>query len=231
MRITPVIAVVNESTVVTDEEVLTAIHDLQTQISYHFRPYWDSWAHLSFFDTLAHSRIPEDMWILSILDDSDQAGALGYHDVTDANKPILKVFAKTDQKYGLSWTVTASHEILEALADPWVSAAWQVTNTEFYALEVGDPVEADALGYKVNGRTLVSDFITPAWFVPGLSGVKYDRQGHLDGPLTLADGGYCSIFVSGHGWTQKQLFDGELRDVTPEADDRRFRDRSRAVST
>jgi hypothetical protein len=229
MRITPVIAVVNESTVVTDEEVKTAIQDLQTQISYHFRPYWDSWAHLSFFRMPAD--IPDDMWLLSILDDSDQAGALGYHDVTDTNKPILKVFAKTDQKYGLSWTVTASHEILEALADPWVSAAWQVTNTEFYALEVGDPVEADALGYKVNGRTLVSDFITPAWFVPGLTGVAYDRQRHLTAPLQLADGGYCSIFVSGRGWTQKQMFEGQLRDMVPEADDRRFRDRSRAVST
>jgi len=48
-----------------------------------------------------------------ILDDSDQAGALGYHDLTSDGLPIGKVFAASDLKAGTSWTVTASHELLE----------------------------------------------------------------------------------------------------------------------
>ena len=218
------IAVENKSTVLTDPQVQAAIPALQQQVSYHFKPYWNEGARLVFVP--AGSVPPIGSWVLSILDDSDQAGALGYHDVTKDNTPLLKVFAKTDQENGLSWTVTASHEILEAIADPWISSAWQTSNTEFYAVEVGDPVEADQLGYEI-GNVLVSDFILPGWFVPGLKVLKYDYAGHLSGPLQVASGGYVSIFVSGTGWTQKQMREGQLVDAELEKDDPRFRDRSK----
>ena len=58
---------------------------------------------------------PKGDWWVVILDDSDEGGALGYHDVTDEGLPLGKVFAGTDILYGISWTVTASHEILEML--------------------------------------------------------------------------------------------------------------------
>jgi hypothetical protein len=218
------LAVENKSSVLTDAEVQGAIPALQQQVSYHFKPYWNEGARLVFVP--AGSVPPIGSWLLSILDDSDQAGALGYHEVTADNTPLLKVFAKTDQDHGLSWTVTASHEILEAIADPWVSSAWQTSNTEFYALEVGDPVEADQLGYQI-GNVLVSDFILPAWFVPGLKVPKYDYAGHLNGSLQVAPGGYVSIFVSGSGWTQKQMHEGQLVDVQRDKGDPRFRDRSK----
>ena len=121
------IAVENKSTVLTDPQVQAAIPALQQQVSYHFKPYWNEGARLVFVP--AGSVPPIGSWVLSILDDSDQAGALGYHDVTKDNTPLLKVFAKTDQENGLSWTVTASHEILEAIADPWISSAWQTSST------------------------------------------------------------------------------------------------------
>ena len=219
------IAIENQSSVLTDEEVQAAIPALQHQVSYDFKPYWNEGARLVWVPSGSAPPTGAGAWVLSILDDSDQAGALGYHDVTADNTPLMKVFAKTDQDNGLSWTVTASHEILEALADPWISAAWQTSNTEFVALEVGDPVEADELGYTING-VLVSDFILPAWYVSGLNVPKYDFADHLSGPLQVAPGGYVSIFVSCKGWTQKQMRDGELVDVEREADDPRFRDRS-----
>src|SRR5262249_1467902 len=142
------------------------------------------------------------------------------------NTPLLKVFARTDLDSGLSWTVTASHEILEAIADPWISSAWQTSDTEFYAIEVGDPVEADELGYTIGGVP-VSDFILPAWFGPGLNVPKYGYAGRLSGPLEVAPGGYVSIFVSGEGWTRRQMREGELIEVELDPDDPRFRDRSR----
>jgi hypothetical protein len=219
------IAVENKSSVLTDEEVQAAIPAWQHQVSYDFKPYWNEGARLVWVPSGSSPPTGAGSWLLSILDDSDQAGALGYHDVTADNTPLMKVFARTDLDSGLSWTVTASHEILETLADPWISAAWQTSNTEFVALEVGDPVEADELGYLIEG-VLVSDFILPAWYVSGLKVPKYDFAGHLSGPLQIAPGGYVSIFVSCQGWTQKQMRDGALVDVDRDPDDPRFRDRS-----
>jgi len=118
-------------------------------------------------------------------------------------------------------------QILEAIADPWVSAAWQTSNTEFYAVEVGDPVEEDKLGYKIGG-VLVSDFILPAWFVKGLKVPKYDFAGHLKAPLQIAPGGYASVFTSGKGWKEKQMRKGRLVAVKRDPDDARFRDRSKS---
>ena len=57
-------------------------------------------------------------WWLSILDNTDRAGVLGHHDLTPDGLPVGKSFAGTDKHYGHSWTVTASHELLEMLADP-----------------------------------------------------------------------------------------------------------------
>ena len=219
------IAIENKSSVLTDDEVRGAIPALQHQVSYDFKPYWNEGARLVWVPSGSSPPSGAGAWLLSILDDSDQAGALGYHDVTPDNTPLMKVFAKTDQDNSLSWTVTASHEILEALADPWINSAWQTSNTEFVALEVGDPVEADELGYAIDGVE-VSDFILPAWFVSGLKVPKYDFAGHLSGPLQVASGGYISIFVSGKGWTQKQMRDGRLVDAERDEDDPRFRDRS-----
>jgi hypothetical protein len=219
------IAIENKSSALTDKEVQAAIPALQQQVNYDFKPYWNEGARLVWVPSGSSRPTGAGSWLLSVLDDSDQAGTLGYHDVTSDNTPLLKVFAKTDLDSGLSWTVTASHEILEALADPWVSSAWQMTNREFVALEVGDPVEADELGYMIDG-TLVSDFILPAWFVKGLKVPKYDFAGHVGGPLQVAPGGYVSIFVSGKGWTEKQMRGGELVDSARDKDDPRFRDRS-----
>jgi hypothetical protein len=219
------IAIENKSSVLTDKEVQAAIPALQHQVSYDFKPYWNEGARLVWVPPRSAPPTGAGAWLLSVLDDSDQAGDLGYHDVTADNTPLMKVFAKTDLDSGLSWTVTASHEILEALADPWASAAWQTSNREFVALEVGDPVEADELGYLIDG-TLVSDFILPAWFVKGLKVPKYDFAGHLSGPLQIAADGYVSIFASGKGWTEKQMRHGELVEVERDKADPRFRDRS-----
>lgn len=233
MRVYPVISVTNNSTVISDDEIQHKIMPaLQHQISYHFKPYWDSGANLKW----AGKKALPDTWELAFLDDSDEAGALGYHDFDPQAYPVGKVFAGTDQQYGLSPSVTASHEVLEMLADPYINLAAQTSNTEFYGYEVGDPVEADEDGYYINVarhneqqiNVLVSDFILPLWFIPESSGRRYDYCRHLSNPLEVREGGYVSIFTSGEGWGQYQKQQGELVKVPFEEDDSpRFRDRSK----
>lgn len=204
------VAVINESTVLTDDEVQAALPVFQHQANYHFRPFWDAGCRLHWVPK-GMQPLP-GMWQFVILDDSDQAGALGYHDYTPDGLPVAKVFAKTDAKYKLSWTVTFTHELLEALADPDIVNLKQITDTQLYAVEVGDPVEADGFGYDIDG-ILVTDFVLPAWYHPGVSARRYDYAGHCKQPLEILEGGYQSIYVSGKGWTQVTMRNGRVAHV------------------
>jgi hypothetical protein len=100
------ISIINESTVVSDNEVIAAIADLQTQVSRDFAAAWGIHADLTFVPS--GSQPASGSWWLSILDNADQAGALGYHDITNEGRPLGKVFAATDKQFGANWTVTAS---------------------------------------------------------------------------------------------------------------------------
>jgi hypothetical protein len=152
------------------------------------------------------SHEPKLAWKVIIADTSDEAGALGYHDFTPDGRPISYVFVKDDLKYGYSPTVTATHEIAEMIADPWISQLFQISDTQFFAQEIGDPVEDDSLGYEIKvdpyPSVLCSDFVTPRWFVPGSEGYILDHCQKVDKPLELLPGGYMSVFTSGHGWNQ-----------------------------
>src|SRR5437899_3606494 len=142
------IAVLNPSTVVPDADVKAALPAFQSQVSDDFAPVWGIDASLRFLPSGSKPAAGE--WWLSILDDSDQAGALGYHDLTKEGLPLGKVFAKSDIDNGYIWTVTASHELLEMLGDPDINltAFVQKTNDSgrLYAYEVCDACEADKFG-------------------------------------------------------------------------------------
>jgi hypothetical protein len=201
------IAFTNLSTVLKDAEVQAAIKPLQMQISRDFAPIWGVEADLSF--VAKDTKPPPKTWVIGVFDDSDQAGALGYHDLTEDGLPLGKVFARTDIQYNSAWTVTASHELLEMLADPDINLYALLQNgieISFYAYEVCDACEADEFGYKING-TLVSDFVYPPWFEgfrkPGST--QFDQQNQITKPFDLLKDGYISVFdVSyNNGWYQQ----------------------------
>ena len=58
------------------------------------------------------------------------------------------------------------------------------SDSKIYALEVCDAVEADELGYQIDG-VQVSDFITPAWFEPTCAD-RMDFKKHVSKELELA---------------------------------------------
>jgi hypothetical protein len=197
----PKIAIVNRSSVMEDAAVSAITQALQTQVSRDFEPIWGARAQLSFVGS--RDKAPKDAWWLLVLDSSDQADALGYHDVTPAGLPTGKAFAKSDIDDGLEPSVTISHELLEMLADPEINLCAQVGN-RLYAYEVCDPCEADAYGYRIGG-VLVSDFVTPVWFqpVPRPRG-GYDFRNKIKRPLALLPGGYLQYLAleSSDGWQQ-----------------------------
>jgi len=202
------ISVINESTILTDSEVTPVVVALQQQVTNDFRPVWGIDAELTMIPQ--GQQPPTGTWWLAILDDSDQAGALGYHDLTPDGLPIGKVFAGSDLKAGTSWTVTASHELLEMLADPNVNLSVMVQNDNttgtLYAYEVCDACEDDSFGYQIN-NVLMSDFVYPTWFenFRTQGSTQFDRMNKIQGPLQLLTNGYIGVFdvTAGTGWQQQ----------------------------
>jgi hypothetical protein len=202
------ISVINESTVLTDAEVIPVVVALQQQVTNDFRPIWGTDAELKMVPQGTQS--PAGTWELVILDDSDQADALGYHDLTPDGLPLGKIFAASDLKAGTSWSVTASHELLEMLADPNINLTAFVQNANtsgtHYAYEVCDACEDDSFGYQIS-NILVSDFVYPTWFESfrAQGSTQFDRLNKIQGPLQLLPGGYIGVFsvTDGTGWQQQ----------------------------
>ena len=201
------IALINSSTMLSDAQASAALTAFQTQIHRDFAPVWGIDADITFVGT--GSQPPPGSWWLTLFDHSDQAGAMGYHDLTPEGLPLGKVFAATDAQYGDVWTVTTSHELLEMLADPDGNLTALVQNKDnsgtLYAYEVCDACEADSAGYQI-GNVLVSDFVYPAWFEsfrqPGST--QFDYQKKITAPFQLLAGGYIGTYniAAGGSWSQ-----------------------------
>jgi hypothetical protein len=194
------IAIQNASTVVSEHDVQTAVAAVQRQVTEHFTPAWSIDGALCWIPK--GQPVPADHALVVVLDDSDQASVLGFHDLQLNGMPQGKVFAHDDIKAGLSWTVTLSHEVLELLVDPDVNLAAQDSDGSFFSYEVCDAVEDDSLGYRIDG-VLVSDFVLPTWFSPSTptsEATSYRRN--VFGPFVLAKGGYIGTWVPNEGWTQ-----------------------------
>ena len=194
----PVIAITNASTCLSDAQVEAVLPALQKQIDTDFKAYWQEDCTLTLLSKL--EALPKGWWQIIVLDNPDQAGALGYHELSSTGTPLGKVFAQFDIRNGFSWTVTLRHELLEMLADPWINWCAIGRDSRVYALEVCDPVEADELAYTIDG-VLVSNFVTPAWFEP-TGADRRDYRRHLTRELEVHAGGYASVFDPRCGWKQ-----------------------------
>jgi hypothetical protein len=125
----------------------------------------------------------------------------GFH--SDQHKqPYSKVIASKSDN---TWTIDASHEIVEMLVDPYgnrmqSSVAIGIRNGKIqdgtgqfgYLVEACDPCEDNSYAYTVNGIA-VSDFITPHFYDPVVTqGTRYSFTGAVKAPRQILPGGYIS---------------------------------------
>jgi hypothetical protein len=174
---------------------------LQRQATRDFAPIWSIQATIDAFPRLED--VPVSYWPMIVETDIDTPGAAGVHEDKDGQPFAL--IAMSD-----SWSLTASHEMLEMLADPFgkrvipgKSPKRGQGRVEFL-VEVCDPCEADQFAYTVND-ILVSDFYTPHYFDPRHSeSTLYSYTGALTRPRQVLRGGYLSWHdpVSDHWWQE-----------------------------
>ena len=195
------IALVSETDNVSVSDVCIASAALQKQVMRDFAPVWEQNGTVDPFVKLED--VPLGYWPIMIRDDIGFAGAAGIHLDEDGQPFGLVQFSK-------SWQLTASHEILEMLGDPFgnrVIAGQSIKpgqNRVDYLVEVCDPSEAAQFGYNVN-NIRVSDFYTPHFFDPvKASGVRYSFTSAITKPRDVLKGGYLSWHdpVSNHWWQQ-----------------------------
>jgi hypothetical protein len=207
------LALVSESSSVALPEVTRVSAALQQQVTRDLSQFWDIQATVDAFATLED--VPPGYWPVVVRDDIGQDAA-GVH-CDDTGQPMALITADLD------WSITASHEALEMLVDPFGNqriAGQSVSPDQGrveYLLEVSDPVSAK--WYQVNG-VKVSDFLTPRFFDPvEAPGVKYSFMGNLTGPRQILFDGYLTWFEPvGAEWWQQSWFAGDqptIRNLGP----------------
>jgi len=196
------VGLVSEVDLVSPRWLTRVAAALQKQVVRDFGPIWDVQASVSAFASL--DDVPLGYWPLIVVQDVKDAA--GYH--TDQNGQPLAFI-----EYGRSWSLTASHECLEMLADPFGNrviagqSPMQGQGRVEFLVEVSDPSEDQANAYRVN-NVLVSDFYTPHFFDPVTAGgVQYSFTGAITEPRQVLPGGYLSWHdpVSDH-WFQQTYF-------------------------
>ena len=194
------LAVINESSAISDADVHSMVPALVQQWNTDLRSIWG--VDQAGYTIVRKGSAPAaGTWWVVFLDNSDQANALAYHDLTSEGLPISKIFVESIQADKASVSVGASHELCEMAVDPWLNSAYQDPQGTFWAGEVCDPVEDDSYGYTING-TLVSDFVTPNWFAHQYAHATMDLKGHADKAFAVLSGGYAQKFDPKDGWAQ-----------------------------
>ena len=172
---------------------------LQRQATRDFAPVWDVRATVDVFPKLED--VPVGYWPMMIVEDVQ--GAAGIH--LDKDGQPFALIEMSD-----SWSLTASHEMLEMLADPFGNRLVPGPSIKRgqgrveYLVEVCDPSEAAEFGYTVNDM-LVSDFYTPRFFDPvHSSAIRYSFTDAIKRPRQVLRGGYLSWHdpKTDHWWQQ-----------------------------
>jgi hypothetical protein len=222
------VVLLNQSSLTISPAELTAVATaLQTQVQHDFGPEWGQ--HAQVRALAAGAAVPSGAWPIRILD-HPQAG-LGVH-LDQNHHPYAEIQA------GADWSITASHELLEMLEDPYGQKFVQGPDIDpasdghlvSYLVEVCDPCETFA--YQINGIA-VSDFVTQDYYQANASGVKVDFLSKLAQPYDVPRGGYISWQdPEDNRWHQKTP-DGQFITARTQID--RFRnprdDRDQAFSS
>lgn len=209
------VALIADPQLVDPDELAKVAGALNEQVQADFAPAWHVRATVGAYATGGGY----GTWNVKVLDNIDEPGALGYH-ADKHNVPYAVV------QHDSNWAITASHEVLEMLADPFGGRMHAARLPEYveryhetfglkhdssrvyYLLEVCDPCEAGS--YEV-GDVELSDFLLPTWYRTNPTPANaYSHVGTCADPREVALGGYVSFSNPAGEWFQIFNNGGEL---------------------
>jgi hypothetical protein len=197
------VALVAETTSVSVGDLTRVAAALQKQVTRDFTPLWHVEATVNAFTSL--DDMPADYWPIIVKDQIVVQGPTGVHDDWNG-QPFALI------RYSDSWSLAASHETLEMLADPTSNRLVAGQSPELdqgrvqFLVELCDPCQDAQFAYTVNG-ILVSDFITPNYEDPLAStAVRYSYTGAIKAPRQVLKGGYLSWQDADGQWWQRTYF-------------------------
>lgn len=219
------IAVINESSLISNAQVQLMCSAIQIQLNLHFLPAWNmKSATVQFYSDA--TKVPGYAWVVSMLDNSTQAGALGYHSL-DNDKVDAFIFAEPVLQNGGAVMIynpsnptqylvsaTLSHEICEMIGDRYINTFCvgpQISEGNLYCMEMCDAVEDGSYSVLVDGYSIgVSNFLYPSYFnqeavLP--TNAPLDYMNKLTHPFTMTSGGYMIVATfSNEGQVTAQKF-------------------------
>ena len=200
------VALVSETQSISFSELTRVSAALQKQALRDLGPVWSINATVDAFARLED--VPVGTWPIIIEDDINTPGAAGVHEDQDG-QPFALVTS------GDGWSLTASHELIEMLVDPFGRRLTEGQSPKpgqgrvQFLVEPCDPSEATQFAYLINSVT-VSDFYTPKYFSTVFNPAdQYSHTGAITKPRQVLKGGYLSWHdpVTDH-WFQETFFTG-----------------------
>lgn len=162
---------------------------LKQQIDEDLVPTWGAGANVS---VGADGGTP-GAWTITIASDLPPT-ELGVHLDDQSGQPYARI------EFGQDWSITASHELLEMLVDPYGSRLVLAPSIDpadggkmvQYLVEIGDPVETKDY---LKADVMVSDFVLQDYYhrQPHPND-RYDTLAQVDAPYEVLPGGYISWF-------------------------------------
>lgn len=245
------IAILNESKMVSNNDIEIMCKAIQIQLDTQFLPSWNlKSATVKFCKDI--KSVPANSCIMNILDNTTQAGALGYH--TEEQNGLIDGFIFAEPVLGnggvvlydprnsqnVSVASVLSHEVLELIGNEHVNLfalGPEITANDGkiyneYAFEMCDPVENTSYTINADGYNVsVSNFVLPHYFdVEAVlsSEVYFDYLKQLKAPYSMLTGGYLVIQQSGNS---TQIFGEHMQDWKKEMKKSEFSRASRRMSS
>jgi hypothetical protein len=185
---------------------------LQKQITRDFKPFWNVDATIELFESL--DSVPNAHWPIIVKTEIGVPGAAGIHEEKNGQAFALITYSSDFD----TWTLTASHVLLEMLADPWGNRLTPGPSPNrldkgkivHFLVEICNPVENAEYAYKIDD-VMVSDFTTPAFYrLPQTEESRFSFNGAVKEPLKILRGGYISWKVpETKEWHQQTWFEGD----------------------
>jgi hypothetical protein len=212
------IAVVNQSKDITNEQAYQMALLVNFQLRQHVAPAWGlippTVAYYPPSDGIvpgtAPKLLPPGSGVIGILDNSDQEGVLGYHSENQGGILYGDIFAQPVLSNGgnaltddLSVCSVLSHEACELFLDPACDLWADAGNGTAYARELCDAVESDSYVVRIQAASAtvtgtVSDFLLPPWFDPEAATNSHcDYLGLTAGPFQVRSTGYTLTETEG----------------------------------